>query len=221
VEVSPVIAAVELYRFYHVGDAEVRALRGVSLTLTKGELVAVVGPSGCGKSTLINCLAGLDEPDGGHVVVAGERMTRRPEAWRARLRARQIGILQQSSNLFDHLTVRESIQLQARLAGKREASLALAGQLGLGQRLDANPSELSGGEAIRAGLAVALAHAPTVLLADEPTAEVDSATGDLIIDQLVARSRHDAAVLVVTHSRALAERADRIIELRDGRVVND
>jgi putative ABC transport system ATP-binding protein len=221
VEVSPVIAAVELYRFYHVGDAEVRALRGVSLTLAKGELVAVVGPSGCGKSTLINCLTGLDEPDGGHVVVAGERMTRRPEAWRARLRARQIGILQQSSNLFDHLTVRENIELQARLAGKPQASLALAAQLGLGQRLDANPSELSGGEAMRAGLAVALAHAPTVLLADEPTAEVDSATGTLIIDQLAAFRRHGAAVLVVTHSRALAERADRIIELRDGRIVND
>jgi putative ABC transport system ATP-binding protein len=220
VEVSPVIAAVELYRFYHVGDAEVRALRGVSLTLAKGELVAVVGPSGCGKSTLMNCLAGLDEPDGGHVVVAGQRMTRRPEAWRALLRARQIGILQQSSNLFDHLTVRENIELQARLAGKPQV-LALAAQLGLWQHLDANPRELSGGEAIRAGLAVALAHAPAVLLADEPTAEVDSATGDLIIDQLVARSRQETAVLVVTHSRALAERADRIIELRDGRIVND
>jgi putative ABC transport system ATP-binding protein len=220
VEVSPVIAAVELYRFYHVGDAEVRALRGVSFTLAKGELVAVIGPSGCGKSTLINCLAGLDEPDGGHVHVAGERMTRRPEARRARLRARHIGILQQSSNLFDHLTVRENIELQIRLAGKRHASLALAEQLGLTKRLDARPDELSGGEAIRAGLAVALAHAPAVLLADEPTAEVDSATGDLIIDQLAAQSRGGSAALVATHSRALADRADRIIELRDGTIAS-
>jgi putative ABC transport system ATP-binding protein len=220
VEVSPVVAAVELYRFYHIGDAEIRALRGVSLTLAKGELVAVVGPSGSGKSTLINCLAGLDEPDGGHVLVSGERMTRRPEAWRARLRARQIGILQQSSNLFEHLTVRENIELQARLAGKRQAPLTLSARLGLAHRFNVTPDELSGGEAIRAGFAVALAHAPALLLADEPTAEVDAVTGDLIIEELAARACDGAAVLVVTHSRALANRADRIIELRDGRIVD-
>jgi len=219
-EVSEAVTAVELYRFYHVGGAEVRALRGVSLSLSRGELVAVVGPSGCGKSTLVNCLAGLDEPDGGHVLVAGERMTRRPEASRARLRARQIGILLQSSNLFDHLTVRENIQLQARFAGERQASLALALELGLEKRLDARASELSGGEAVRAGLAVALTNQPAVLLADEPTAEVDSATGDAIIELIAARSRAGAAALVVTHSRALADRADRIIELRDGRALN-
>jgi putative ABC transport system ATP-binding protein len=217
-EMNAVVTAVELYRFYHVGDAEVQALRGVSLSLAAGELVAVVGPSGSGKSTLINCLAGLDEPDGGHVLVAGERMTRRPEASRARLRATKIGILQQSSNLFDHLTVRENMQLQAQLAGGRQPAIALAAKLGLEKRLDARPSELSGGEAVRAGLAVALANAPVVLLCDEPTAEVDSVTGDAIIDQLLAHAHAGAATLVVTHSRALRDRADRVIELRDGRV---
>ena len=218
---SPVIAAVELYRFYHVGDAEVRALRGVSLHFGERRARGSRRPLRAAASRRWSTVSpGSTSPMAATCTVAGERMTRRPEARRARLRARHIGILQQSSNLFDHLTVRENIELQIRLAGKGRASLALAEQLGLTKRLDARPDELSGGEAIRAGLAVALAHAPAVLLADEPTAEVDSATGDLIIDQLVAQSRGGTAALVVTHSRALADRADRIIELRDGTIAS-
>src|ERR1700687_479225 len=109
----------ELYRFYHAGDDETAPLRGVDVRLDPGELVALVGPSGSGKSTLLSCLAGLDEPDGGHVEVMGQRLSRRSEANRARLRARHIGILMQSGNLFDHLTVASNIALQTSLSGKR------------------------------------------------------------------------------------------------------
>src|SRR6202171_6429719 len=112
----------ELYRFYHAGDDETAALRGVDVRLDPGELVALVGPSGSGKSTLLTCLAGLDEPDGGRVEIMGQRLSRRPEATRARLRARHIGILMQSGNLFDHLTVASNIALQTGLSGKRNRS---------------------------------------------------------------------------------------------------
>src|SRR4051812_38157861 len=117
----PVLQAFELYRFYHTATDEIVALRGVDLTLAKGELVAVVGPSGSGKSTLLACLCGLDAPDGGHVELIGLRLTRRPEAERARLRARHIGVLMQADNLFDHLTVRGNIALHMKIAGKGEA----------------------------------------------------------------------------------------------------
>ncbi|HMJ18678.1 MAG TPA: ATP-binding cassette domain-containing protein, partial [Gemmatimonadaceae bacterium] len=118
--VTPAIEASELYRFYHVGDDETQALRGVSMEVNSGEIVAVVGPSGSGKSTLMSCLAGLDEPDGGFVYINGERLTRRDEKTRASLRARSMGILLQSGNLFDHLTVRQNVQLKMGLAGQKD-----------------------------------------------------------------------------------------------------
>src|SRR5262249_12046406 len=169
--------ASELYRFFHAGDDETFALRGVSLSVRSGEIVAVVGPSGSGKSTLLACLAGLDEPDGGHVVVAGQRMTRRHEATRAGLRARWIGLLLQTNNLVNHLTVAQNIQaaqaLVKRGTATRQPPGALLADVGLAHRGRARPSTLSGGEAARAALAVALANDPPVLMADEPTGEVD------------------------------------------------
>src|SRR5712671_4075503 len=159
------LEAVELYRFYHAGDDETFALRGVSLQLQAGELLAVMGPSGSGKSTLMACLAGLDEPDGGHVAVAGARLTRRPESHRATLRAHHIGVLLQSGNLIEHLTVAGNISLAQSLAGpqpgsRRDTPAELLAGVGLTARGGARPSTLSGGEAARAGLAVALANDP-------------------------------------------------------------
>jgi putative ABC transport system ATP-binding protein len=220
---APRLEAFELYRFYHRGDDETAALRGISLQLCAGELVALLGPSGSGKSTLLACLAGLEEPDGGHVDVMGQRLSRRPEAMRAALRARHIGMLMQSGNLFEHLTVEGNMRLQMSLAGKtdRDKLDALLEVTGLAGRRRARPSQLSGGEAARAGLAVALSAGPKVLLADEPTGEVDAATETVILSYLVERchGNRDMA-LIATHSNALAARADRVLVIRDGRLVH-
>lgn len=216
------LTAFDLYRFFHTSEAETLALRGVSLHIDAGEMVAVMGPSGSGKSTLLACLVGLDEPDGGHVELAGRRLTRRPEAERAAMRAAHIGILLQTGNLIDHLTVEDNVRLPmyiARRRGPRRAA-ELLDDVGLLDRRRARPSHLSGGEASRAGLAVALAAAPAVLVADEPTAEVDAATEEQILRLFDEQRTGGRAVLIATHSDALARRADRVIRLLDGRVVH-
>jgi putative ABC transport system ATP-binding protein len=216
----PAIEARELYRFYHVGDDETQALRGVSMEVNSGEMVAVVGPSGSGKSTLMACLAGLDEPDGGFVYIRGERLTRRDEKTRTSLRARSIGILLQTGNLFDHLTVRQNVRLKMHLAS--QIDVARVGEVlemvGISKRGDAYPPTLSGGEAARAGLAVALASRPPILIADEPTGEVDAETEQRILTLFEQHRKHGGAVLIVTHSAAIAARADRIIRLEDGKI---
>ncbi|MER8386573.1 ABC transporter ATP-binding protein [Mesorhizobium sp. M0751] len=210
----------ELYRFFHIGDDETAALRGISIHVSAGEIVALTGPSGSGKSTLLFCVTGLDEPDGGHVEVAGLRLTRRPEAERARVRAANFGILLQSGNLFGHLSVEQNLRLQMLLAGKLDQKRigALLESVGLSHRAQAFPTELSGGETARAGLAVALAADPPILVADEPTAEVDRDTESGLIGQFEARREAGLATLLATHSKALAQRADRIIRLKDGRI---
>ena len=216
------IEAVELYRFFHSGDIETAALRGISLEVQAGEFVAIMGPSGSGKSTLLSCLAGLDEPDGGYVEVMGARMSRRSESVRAALRARHIGILMQSGNLFEHLTMEGNIKLQMRLAqscDKKEIDRLLE-QVGLAGRRHAYPSQLSGGEVARGGLAVALSAQPQVLLADEPTAEVDSATESGILHQLLERRKSGMAMLIVTHSKVLGAQADRLLAIQDGRLIH-
>ena len=190
------LEANDLFKFYHPGDTEVRALRGASLTVERGETVALVGPSGSGKSTLLACIAGLDEPDGGMVTINGHRMTRRPEAERAALRAKKIGFLAQSGNLFAHLNVAENIGLKMHLSDpcydtKRIGELLKL--VGLDQHGGAMPETLSGGEAARAGLAVALAADPPLLIADEPTAEVDAKTESQILDALEERRARGGA----------------------------
>ena len=218
---SPVVEAVDLYRFFHAGDDETLALRGVSLRLYRGEVVAVTGPSGSGKSTLLACLAGLDEPDGGSVRIDGERMSRRPEAERASLRARKVGMLFQASNLLDHLTVAQNVELVQRLAGTSDPDRVeeLLGEVDLRDRANALPPTLSGGESARAGLAVASANHPVVILADEPTGELDQSSAERIMELLRKRANAGAAVLLVTHNPQIAAMADREISLLDGRIV--
>ena len=218
---GPVLVADRLYRFFHAGEDETLALRGVSLSLRPGEMVAVTGPSGSGKSTLLSCLAGLEEPDGGHVQIAGQRLSRRPEAVRARIRASHIGVLFQSANLVGHLSVAANVHLAQALAGDAQSPPVreLLEQLGIAHRASHRPAQLSGGELARAGLAVAMANGPAVILADEPTGELDSVTAQRILALLRARTRAAAAVLLVTHSTDVASYADRAIALRDGQVL--
>jgi putative ABC transport system ATP-binding protein len=221
VGVSAVLEAQSLYRFFHAGDDEALALRGVSLTLQPGELVAVTGPSGSGKSTLLACLAGLEEPDGGMVRVAGERLSRQPEAVRARLRGEHVGVLYQQANLVGHLSVAGNVAVAQRLAGRRDARPdEVLERCAIAHRAGARPAELSGGELARAGLAVALANDPAIVLADEPTGELDEVTGERILDLLAQRAGAGAAVVVVTHSPAVASRAHRELRLRDGEVTS-
>jgi len=216
-----VVAAQSLYRFFHAGDDETLALQGVSLDVEKGETIAVTGPSGSGKSTLLNCLAGLDEPDGGMVRVGGERISRRPEAERARVRAQRIGMLFQQANLVGHLSVEANVALAQRLGGGatgRDWRAEVLDRCGIAGRAHARPAQLSGGELARAGVAVALANDPSVVLADEPTGELDEHTAARILALLRERAAAGAAILIVTHDPDVAAQADREIRLRDGRV---
>jgi putative ABC transport system ATP-binding protein len=220
---ATILEARDLYRFFHAGDEETLALRGVSLQVGAGEMVAVTGPSGSGKTTLLTCLAGTDEPNGGEVRIFGERITRRPEPVRAAIRARCLGFLLQADNLVEHLTVEENVLLPMRLAGKKNKIRldGLLDSLGLIDHRYHYPEQLSGGEAARAGLAVALAATPKILLADEPTGEVDAATEAWILELMEQHCRDGGAVLVATHSAALANRARRIVRLADGKVISD
>jgi putative ABC transport system ATP-binding protein len=215
----PALEARSLYRFYRAGDEETLALQGVSLRVEHGEFVAVAGPSGSGKSTLLACLAGMDNPDGGSVFIAGQRISHRPEPERARIRARHIGMLFQNSNLLDHLTVAQNLSLVRSLPGRahvdRPDVLTL---LGLSARAAAYPGQLSGGELTRAGLAIALANAPAALLADEPTGELDSVTESRVLDLLSDAADRGTAILIASHSPAVANAAARVIRLDDGRV---
>jgi putative ABC transport system ATP-binding protein len=220
---TPLLEAQDLYRFFHAGDDETLALRGVSVSLEAGEVVAVTGPSGSGKSTLLACLSGLDEPDGGVVSIDGERLSRRPEDERAGMRARGIGMLFQQANLVGHLSVADNITVAQKLAGHGHGGSEWAAEVlercGIAGRARARPAQLSGGELARAGLAVALGNQPKVLLADEPTGELDDATARRVLDLLHRQAAGGTAVLIVTHSPEVAALAHREIRLRDGRVV--
>ena len=216
-----VLSASHLHRFFHAGDEEVQALRDVSLDVHAGELVVVSGPSGSGKSTLVACLCGVDEPDGGTVWLGGQRLSRRTERERAALRAGNLGLLLQAGNLFDHLTVAQNLELAQRLAGRpapRRRAEALE-RLGIAGSAQALPAQLSGGETARAGLALALVNGPAVLLADEPTGEVDSENEARVVELLREEAARGTAVVVVSHSAALSGHADRLLQLLDGSVV--
>jgi putative ABC transport system ATP-binding protein len=206
------------------GGRALTILDGVSFDVAAGEVVAITGPSGSGKSTLLGLIAGLDTPSGGSITVDGVEVTALGEAALARFRRRTIGFVFQSYHLIPTLTAAENVAVPLELAGE-VAPLATAAarlaEVGLAERAGHYPAQLSGGEQQRVAIARALALAPPLLLADEPTGNLDSATGGAIVDLLLALNRErGSTLLLVTHDAALAARAGRAIALRDGRLVN-
>jgi putative ABC transport system ATP-binding protein len=221
---SVLVRVVGAAKTYAAATAPVRALRGVSLEIRAGERVALVGPSGCGKSTLLNLLAGVDRPDAGQVVVCGIDLSRASERELVRLRRAEIGIVFQSFHLVPHLRVEENVALPLALAGRRdkERVARLLDRVGLGHRRSHYPSELSGGEQQRTAIARALVHRPKLLLADEPTGNLDSKNGAEVLALLDEACRVEgAALLIVTHDGHVAQRADRVLTMADGVLVRD
>jgi putative ABC transport system ATP-binding protein len=210
----------DVFRIFRSGPVETVALRGASLALEPGEFVALLGPSGSGKSTLMHIAAGLDEASAGSVRVAGEQLDGLDEASRLRLRRRRIGIVFQRDNLWNHLTALQNVALVGTLAGRPDATQRakhLLTTLGLGHRFAHRPSQLSGGEQQRVAVAAALVNEPAVVLADEPTGELDRAGEALVLDQIErARAEHGCALMVVTHSKEVAARAGRVVRMEDG-----
>lgn len=217
-----VVAVEELRKEYDLGGT-VTALDGISLSFDAGSYTAVMGPSGSGKSTLLNLIGALDTPTDGEVVVAGENVGELSETDRAALRGTQIGFIFQTFNLMPRLTAVENVALPLMFAEweasrRTERAQTLLSRVGLGDRLDHLPQELSGGQRQRVAIARALASDPDLILADEPTGNVDTETGAEIMSLLREANDRGNAIMLVTHERRIAEHADRIVNLRDGAI---
>jgi putative ABC transport system ATP-binding protein len=220
-----VVSAQDVTRRYGEGDTAVDALRGVSLTVQPAELVAVMGPSGSGKSTLMHILAALDKPTSGRVAIAGEDVGSLSDSDVTLLRRRHIGFVFQFYNLLPMLNAEENVLLPLSIAGKRPDSVffeELLGRVGLKDRRKHRPAELSGGQQQRVAIARALVSKPTVVLADEPTGNLDSTTGGEILDLLrAATEEYGQTTVMVTHDASAAAIADRILFLADGLIVTE
>jgi putative ABC transport system ATP-binding protein len=218
------IEAKDVRKTYHVGKIEVQALQGISFSVQKGEFVSVVGPSGSGKSTLFYLLGGLTRADGGSVVLDGDDLAKLSDAERTRMRKRKIGFVFQKFNLLPTLDARSNIMIAREIAGNGNFDAAyfdrITELLGLSKRLAHRPSELSGGEQQRVALARALVNKPAVVLADEPTGNLDSKNSEIVL-QMLRRSNQELGqtVLMITHNPEAASFGDRIIHMRDGQIV--
>jgi putative ABC transport system ATP-binding protein len=219
------LVARNLSKEYRSGDNRLTVLRDVNFAIPQGAFVAIVGPSGSGKTTLLGLLAGLDTPSTGQVILDGSDMTAMDEDQRARLRGEKVGFVFQSFQLIPTLTALENVQVPLELRGESgagERARELLSRVGLGDRLDHFPTQLSGGEQQRVAIARAFANAPRILFADEPTGNLDSDTGARIVELLEALNRESrTTIILVTHDHGLAGRAQRIIRLSDGRVISD
>jgi putative ABC transport system ATP-binding protein len=223
---EPVLVARDLRRDYYMGDEWVHAVRGVSLEVARGDSVAIVGPSGCGKSTLLNLLGGIDRPTSGSVTLGGERIDRMRDADATRFRLRHIGFVFQRFYLMPALTAIENVELpmaEARVPRAERARRAreLLAYVGLAGRHEHRPAQLSGGEQQRVAIARALANRPRLLLADEPTGELDARTGAEMTAVLGRVNSDGTTIIVVTHDEDLARAAKRVVHMRDGVIVDD
>jgi putative ABC transport system ATP-binding protein len=220
-----VVDARAVYRTFEQDTAPVRALRGADLSVARGEFVAIMGPSGCGKSTLLNIIAGLDIPDEGEVVVAGQSLIGLDEDALAIMRRRHVGIVFQFFNLLEGMTVLENVVMPALIAGtKRKAAETRARDLldllGLGDKARQAPATLSGGQRQRLAIARALANEPTLVLADEPTGALDSEGGEEVLELFRRLHQGGQTILLVTHDQPVADAAERLVRMRDGRVLS-
>jgi putative ABC transport system ATP-binding protein len=222
----PVLEAINVYKSYRRGDHVVTALNGVTLTVSAGERVAVMGPSGCGKSTLLHLCGAMDRPSKGEVRLEGQSLCSLDDDQLTRLRRRQVGFVFQSFNLMPTLTVAQNIGLPLLLSGSgedeaRTAAEELAERVGLTPRLDHLPQQLSGGEVQRVAIVRAVIHEPTVLIADEPTGNLDSDNGRRILELLLQlNEQSQTAIILATHDESVAHQLDRVVSLRDGQALN-
>jgi putative ABC transport system ATP-binding protein len=222
-----VIQATDLRKSFSGGQHTVVALRGVSLTIARGEIVAIMGPSGCGKTTLLHCLSGLEDFDSGDVLLEGRSLRTLSDSQKAEQRARRMGFVFQSYNLLPVLNALENVELPLLLAGRssteaRRRALRALEVVGLENRLSHRPSELSGGQQQRVAIARALANEPAVIFADEPTGNLDSDSADELMQLILRLNRENAQTFVlVTHSHEVAACAHRVIRMHDGTIVDD
>ncbi|HJN91988.1 MAG TPA: ABC transporter ATP-binding protein [Dehalococcoidia bacterium] len=225
-EPEALLSVRKLRRVFTIGDAKVEAVRDVDLDIHEGDFVAVVGPSGSGKSTLLHLLGLIDSPTEGEVLLRGEAASHLGRETRAGLRLRWLGFVFQTFNLLQLLTARQNVEIALRLAGvpkraRRERAESLLTAVGLGARMRHRPVQLSGGERQRVAIARALANEPAVLLADEPTGNLDSGTGLEIVSLLERLNQAGQTIVMVTHNMEIASRATRLLHMRDGHLVED
>ena len=214
------------YRTFEQDTAPVRALRGADLAVRRGEFVAVMGPSGCGKSTMLNLIAGLDVPDEGEVIIAGESLAGKDENALAIMRRQHVGIVFQFFNLLEGMTVLENVGMPAVIAGRKRKvaesrARDLLDLLGIGDKAKQAPGVLSGGQRQRLAIARALANEPTIVLADEPTGALDSEGGEEVLELFRRLHQGGQTILLVTHDQPVADAAERIVRMKDGRVDDD
>jgi putative ABC transport system ATP-binding protein len=217
-----IVQARRLRKSYHSSD-EVKVLRGIDLTVGRGEMVAIVGPSGSGKTTLLNCLSGLDSFDGGQVVIDGQDLSTMSDRARTTYRRQNIGFVFQAFNLLPVLSAAENVEIPLLLQGltskeARRRSLDMLETLGLAHRAQHRPDQLSGGEQQRVAVARALVHKPAVVWADEPTGNLDSEVTNVIVELLVRMNKTGQTIVLVTHNPQVSERAQRTVRMRDGRI---
>jgi putative ABC transport system ATP-binding protein len=218
----PVFDAREVTKVYHMGEVEVHALRGVDLEIGEGRFVVLLGHSGSGKSTLLNILGGLDVPSSGRVLYRGQDLTAADEETLTEYRRQNVGFVFQFYNLIASLTARENVELVTDIAVDPLPAAEALSLVGLGDRVDHFPSQMSGGEQQRVAIARAVAKRPAVLLCDEPTGALDIATGIVVLEALERVGRElGTTVLVITHNSAIADMADRVVTLADGRIADD
>jgi putative ABC transport system ATP-binding protein len=218
----PVLEVRNLTKVYPMGEVEVHALRGVSLTIAEGEFVVLLGPSGSGKSTLLNILGGLDVPTGGDTLYRGESLSAADERELTTYRRHKVGFVFQFYNLIPSLTARENVELATEISEDPLPAADALALVGLAARIDHFPSQLSGGEQQRVAIARAIAKRPDLLLCDEPTGALDLATGVVVLEA-IARVNEDlgTSVAVITHNSGIGAIADRVLSMSDGRIVGD